>query len=390
MPEIFKFIIGYLYVEIGGNYPERFLNVCAANRIRLWDYNKKGKKLYVKMFSSDYLKIRPIRRRCDVTLRIVSRHGLPKKVKPYKKRYGALIGVALYFAVIFLLTNFIWNIEIIGNKKIPKEVILDNCKSIGVFEGAVKSGINCEEARHKLILANNDISWASFIIEGSHVTVNITETLKVEKSDTSPSNLVAKCDGVIERIEIKRGMPMVRVNQAVQKGELLASGAMQYTDGTTHFVNSSGKVIAKTKIDHTVKIPQYIDKKNYTGVVEIRRQLRIFGIDFPLSFTPINYTADKKYIDIKVSCGTSYIPIYITETSFRQYGVSRVKLSRKEMLDYAKNQLKKYENSKLSQAEILDYTDDIVYNDNNINVTRHYTCRENIAEIKKIKISTVN
>ena len=390
MPEIFKFIIGYLYVEIGGNYPERFLNVCAANRIRLWDYNKKGKKLYVKMFSSDYLKIRPIRRRCDVTLRIVSRHGLPKKVKPYKKRYGVLVGVALYFAVIVLLTNFIWNIEINGNKKIPKEVILDNCKSIGVFEGAVKSRINCEDARHKLILANNDISWASFIIEGSHVTVNITETLKVEKSDTSPSNLVAKCDGVIERIEIKRGMPTVRVNQAVQKGELLASGAMQYTDGTTHFVNSSGKVIAKTKIDHTVKIPQYIDKKNYTGVVEIRRQLRIFGIDFPLSFTPINYTADKKYIDIKVSCGTSYIPIYITETSFRQYGVSRVKLSRKEMLGYAKNQLKKYENSKLSQAEILDYTDDIVYNDNNINVTRHYTCRENIAEIKKIKISTVN
>lgn len=390
MPEIFKYIIGYLYVEIGGNYPERFFNVCAANRIRLWDYNKKGKKLYVKMFCRDYLNIRPIKRRCDVTLRIVSRHGLPKKVRPYKKRYGVLAGIILYFAITFLLTNFIWNIEVNGNKNISKEVVLENCKSIGAFEGAIKHKINCEDARHKLILLNDDISWASFIIEGSHLTVNITETLKVDKSDTSPSNLVAKCDGVIEKIEIKRGMPTVRVNQAVQEGELLASGAMQYTDGSTHFVNSSGKVIAKTKKDHTVIIPQYIDKKNYTGKNETRRQLRIFGIDFPLSFTPINYTADKKYIDIKVSCGTSYIPIYITETSFRQYGVSRVKLSRKEMLGYAKNQLKKYENSKLSQAEILDYTDDIVYNDNNINVTRHYTCRENIAEIKKIKISTVN
>ena len=36
MGGILKIIISNLYGEIGGNYPERFLNVCAANRIRLW------------------------------------------------------------------------------------------------------------------------------------------------------------------------------------------------------------------------------------------------------------------------------------------------------------------------------------------------------------------
>lgn len=390
MPEFFKFIIGYLYVEIGGNYPERFLNVCAANRIRLWDYGKKGKKIYVKMFSRDYLNIRPIRRRCDVKLRIVSRHGLPKKVKPYRKRYGVLVGVIAYFAIMFLLTSFVWNIEINGNKTISKETILENCKSIGVYEGAFKSGIDTEKIRHKLILTNRDISWASFIIEGSHVTVNISETMKVEKSDTEPSNLVAKCDGVVERIEIKRGMPIVRVNQAVQKGEVLASGAMQYTDGTTHFVNSSGKVIAKTKREHTVNIPQYVQKKNYLNTVETRRVLNFFSFKIPLSFKPINYTADKKETEIKIFCGTSYIPIYVTETTFKRYEVYRVKLSKKEMIDYAKEQLKEYENSEFSGAKIIDYTDDIVYNNGGVNVTRHYTCEENIAKIKKIKISTVN
>lgn len=390
MPEIFKFLIGYLYVEIGGNYPERFLNVCAANRIRLWDYNKKGKKLYVKMFSRDYLNIMPIRRRCDVTLRIVSRHGLPKKVKPYKRRYGALVGVALYFVMIFILTNFIWSMEINGNKEISEDVILENCKSIGIYEGALKSAIDCEASRHKLILKNDDISWASFIIEGSHLTINITETLKVEKNDTSPSNLVATSDGVIERIEIKRGMPTVRVNQAVQKGELLASGIMQYTDGSTHFVNSSGKVFAKTKRVYEVTVPWQIEKKIYTGVVETRRKLRFFGMDFPLNFMPISYTADKNATEIKINCGTSYIPIYLTETKFKQYKLSKVKLSRKEMLEQAKVLLKEYENSQLSEVEILDYIDDVVYDNEGVSVTRRYNCRENIAKIKKIKISTVN
>ncbi len=390
MLELLKYLKGYLYIEISGNYPERFFNVCAANRIKLWDYNKKGKKLYAKMYCRDYLNIRPIKRRCDVSLKIASRHGLPTKIKPYNKRYGMLVGFFVYSLLIFVLTNYIWSIEINGNKSLSKDEILRNCKSIGVYEGVYKKSINCEESRHRLILKNGDICWASFIIEGSHLTVNISETKKAEKTDTSLSNLIAIRDGIVEKIEIKRGMPTVKVNQAVLKGDILASGTMQYADGSTHFVNSSGKVIAKTKRTHTITIPMYIKQKKYTGVTETRYKLRFFGVDIPISFKPINCTADKKLTEIKLMCNSSYVPIYLTQTKFKEYKYEKVKLSNNEMLSMAKKQLKEYEKNELKEVTILSYNDDIEFKENQISVARQYVCRENIAKIEKIKINTVN
>ena len=390
MQVFFRYFFGYVSIKIGGNFPERFLNVCAANRIKLWDYDKKGKFIYAKILNRDYLKLRPLRRRCEVSIKIVSKHGLPKKTKPYKKRYGIVAGVALYTLIMTFLTSIIWNIEIKGNKTISNETILKNCKSIGISEGVFKGGINTEDARLKLILNNGDISWASFIIEGSHLTVNISETLKAEKTDTSPSNLVATIDGVVERIEIKRGMPAVRVNQAVLKGELLATGAMRYTDGTTHFVNSSGKVIAKTKRSHTVIVNSVVAEKDYSGNKEIRRVLKFFGISIPLSYTPIAEPTDKTTEEIKLMCNSSYVPVYVVKTTFKPYKIKNVKLNKKEMLKRAQAELTKYQENEMADCEILSYNDVVDVTDKGIVVTRQYECRENIAKVEKIKINTVN
>ncbi len=390
MQMLFRYFLGYVVIKIGGNFPERFLNVCAANRIRLWDYDKKGKYIYAKILNKDYFKLKSFRRRCEVSIKIVSKHGLPKKTKPYKKRYGIVAGVAVYALVMAFLTSIIWNIEIRGNKNITNETILENCKSIGIAEGTFKGGINTEDARLKLIMHNGDISWASFIIEGSHLTVNISETLKAEKTDTTPSNLVAAIDGVVEKIEIKRGMPTIRVNQAVLKGELLATGVMQYTDGTTHFVNSSGKVIAKTKRSHTVTIGSVVAKKYYSDKKEVRRVLKFFGISVPLSYTPVVEPTDKKTEEIKVMCNSSYIPIYVVKTTFNPYKIKQVKLNKKEMLKKAESQLINHQKSEMSGCEILSYNDNIEVIDNGIKVTRNYECRENIAKEEKIKINTVN
>lgn len=390
MQGLFRYILGYVCIRIDGTFPERFLNVCAANRIKLWDYDKKGKYIYAKVLNRDYFKLRELRRRCEVRIKIVSKYGFKIKTKPYKKRYGLIFGTVLYALIMVFLSNFIWNIEIKGNKNITNETILENCKSIGIYEGAFKGKIDTEDARLKLIMHNGDISWASFIIEGSHLTVNISETLKADKSDTSPSNLVATTDGVIERIEIKRGMPTVKVNQAVLKGELLATGAMQYTDGTTHFVNSSGKVIAKTKRRHTVKINCVVSQKVYSGKKEIRKLLKLFGISIPLNYTPVPKPTDKITEEIKIMCDTSYVPIYITKTTFMPYKNEKVKLNKKEMVARAEKELKQYEQNEMSQCEIISYEDDITKTEKELVVTRHYVCRENIAKIEKIKINTVN
>ena len=44
---ILRFICGYLRIRISGEFPERFINSCSVNNIKLWNYHKSGRDIYV-------------------------------------------------------------------------------------------------------------------------------------------------------------------------------------------------------------------------------------------------------------------------------------------------------------------------------------------------------
>ena len=69
---------GYVRIELWGYSPERFLNLCSAREIEIWDIRCNADGRYeCCMLLRDFRQIRPLVRKAGVRLSIRARAGLP-------------------------------------------------------------------------------------------------------------------------------------------------------------------------------------------------------------------------------------------------------------------------------------------------------------------------
>ncbi len=387
---IYRFLCGYIKIRIYGDFPERFLNICAFNHIQLWNIRRKRDSIFANVSVKDYKRIRRVKKNKSLHVKLIAKRGIYFTFKPYLVRKGIAVGIALYFVVMCLLSQFIWNIEVVGNKNLSREEVLKYCEKIGIKEGIYSGSIDTNSARLKLLMENDKLSWGSFIIEGSHLTVNISEAKTVDEKETEPANLIATKDGVIEKVTVSSGKAVVKTNQAVLKGDLLATGVLEYSNGRTHFVRCDGVVLARTEKTIVCETPFTVRETTETGRIEKRKILTFFGVDIPLSITPINFDYTKSESKDIITNGSSYSPVYITTVKYREKSTELVTMSRMDAIKYAEKQIAELEKSEMKDAEILSSEDSVELKNERLTLTRKYQCIENIAVQEKIKINNVN
>jgi len=234
------------------------------------------------------------------------------------------------------------------------------------------------------------LSWASFIVEGVHLTVNVLETKTVEIRDESPNNLIAAKDGVIEQVSVSGGVAAVRKGQPVLKGDMLVTGAIQYSEGTTNLVRCEGQVLAKTQKSLKCSTPFIITESNFSGRVDRRSVLTFFGLKLPLSLKPVTFEHSKEVSTNRAKRGGSYSPVSITTVSYKEIKKSKIKLSYNEAREFLKEKINAREKALMKDVKIISYNDSFNRKDGVLELVRNYKCIENIAISEKIKINNVN
>ena len=138
-----------------------------------------------------------------------------------------------------------------------------------------------------LILKCDGIAWCSFNVEGSVLTVDISEAKDSSKDkDIIPSNIIATTDGVIISAEVAKGTRIIENGQAVRKGDLLVSGAINYGE-KTDFIQSEGTIIAETDRTFKKTVPFKFTEKVLTGKKRTLCVLDFFNLKIPL-FLPFS------------------------------------------------------------------------------------------------------
>ncbi len=386
---LWRYIMGYLTVKIQGENGEQLLNRAAANGIKIWNLIYKNGSIIGNISVNNFLKFRTVKRGIKCRVKIIKKHGYIFRLKKYKNRIGFVVGVAVFGVILFFLSNFVWIINVEGNQNLSTQEILTSCKKIGINEGILKRKINSKYDAQRLQLTQNNIAWCSLNIEGSVLTVNLSETAISDKEQRqTPSNLKATIEGKIKKIDITSGNAVVRVEDTVSKGDLLVSGIIE-NFSSTHFVHSEGVVIAETKRTFSAegKYIQIIEQK--TGDTVKRYTLEIFNIKIPLYLGNVrqkhrykieikNLTLFNKKIPIKIAC--------------EQYDILQKKSAtyNKEELEEMlytniKNQIEKLELISTEEGE-----KELVTTDKGILLKITYNCVENIAVQDKILLDTKN
>ena len=83
-----------------------------------------------------------------------------------------------FFIALFMMSKFIWNIEVKGNTRISKIEILEELSKNGLKIGTYKGKINANSVINKIRLDREDIAWIGIDIEGTNAIVEIKETSK--------------------------------------------------------------------------------------------------------------------------------------------------------------------------------------------------------------------
>lgn len=379
---LYRYICGYLRVIIKGEFNENILNLCAINSITLWNSRLVKKDIETCILIKDFKKLKNIMRGSKTRIHILKKSGLPFKINKNRNRQGLLLGIILLFVLLKIMSGYIWVIDIVGNKTVNQNEILNALRKIGITEGIKSSVINPKTDREHLLLECDSLAWASLNIEGSRLTVNVTEIDKTNNNSNTPSNLKAKADGIIKKIDVTKGNCVVKVGDTVKTGDLLVSGITENLGGTV-FTESLGSIYADTFREYKLT-KNFKQKISFdTGDTKTKKVLELFSLRIPLYLgkETEEYTSSINVKNLKLFSKSLPIKIYSRKFCFKK----------EENITYTKEQLyEQLENNLKETAQkdgINDFTvisKNFLETENGITLSAVIKAEENIAISEEI------
>lgn len=264
---------GFMVVKLRGYSPERFLNLCNAREIPVWNlkYRDGGYEFCVTL--DKFLKLRPLAKKSHVRLVVKERVGLPFFLRENRKRVGFLAGFVLFFLMLYGLSLFLWDIQVEGNRKYTYEVLSDYLKTQDVVLGMRKSKIDCDSLEASLRDSFPEITWAAARVSGTRLLISIKENevlSRIPEKDETPCDLVASRAGVVSGLVVRQGKAKVKEGDWVEEGQVLISGAIPIYDDSEqlkeiHYVRADGDVVADTEYSLSETFPRLYTAEAETG-----------------------------------------------------------------------------------------------------------------------------
>ncbi len=257
---LLNYITGFVNITVQGFFIERFINNCINNKIFLWAIKKKDTgTLTTNISIREFKKLHTISNKTKCKISLNSKHGFPIILHKYRKRKLLAIAILPIIITIMILSQFIWNIDIIAEEDINRNEILNELEKDGIKLGKFKSSIDTKSVIDNIRLRRNDISWMSIDIKGTNVIVNIVKAKEKPKviDETVNCNIVATQKALIMKLTADTGTAVARVGDIVDKGDILISGIMEGKYTGERRVHAKGKVIGK--VWYTKKI----ESRNY-------------------------------------------------------------------------------------------------------------------------------
>ena len=304
---------------------------------------------------------------------------MPFFLDRYKKRKIFVIGLIAILLIIFGTSNFVWNIEVVGNEKINKDELIQELKEQGLEIGTPKRKINKNEIINTIRLKRNDVSWVGINIKGTNVTVKIVETEEKPEiiNQDEYCNIVANRDALIQKIDSTKGTSVVKEGDLVKKGSILIGGWMEGKYTGVRYVHGAGKVMGKVWYTETARVQLKEEKIEKTGKEEKKYRINFNNFQINLYKTLSKFEKyDTIYTDKKVKIFSDfYLPVSFTECN----NFETISKTEEYTQEEAKNIAIERAEKKL--AEQVTNSDDIQDKKINVITTNDYVEVEVIYEV---------
>ena len=300
---------------VTGEETLRFVNLCRNNGIELRHLVRRENAIQMEIDAENFKKLRPLVRKTHVKIHILNRHGPAFFFYRHKRRWWFLLGMTVFAGMIYILSLFVWQIDIDGNSKYTDALILQALSQMNVRTGCRKSEIDLPKIEEELRIMYNEITWVSASITGTKLQIELREgDLKISgssgggqtgnvkrvenrennpktqngESETDlPANLVADEDAIITNLVVRRGTVAVRYGDEVKKGDVLIEGKVYiYNEDETlkkvDYLTAEGDVFGKYQELYEKHYQRKHEVRSYTGKNYRELGVEIVGKSFCL------------------------------------------------------------------------------------------------------------
>jgi similar to stage IV sporulation protein len=359
--KLFRWLRGYLLIRMKGQSPERFINLCSNRYIYIWDLRNVEGEYEFNIMLKDYRKLKPVAKKTGTIPLVKNRYGYPFIAQRYKKRKGYLAGILLFCTILYILSLFIWDINVLGGHSYTPEAMVKFLKSNQVYVGLQKKNVDCQEIEDLIRGTYNDIGWVSAEIRGTRLIIKITETNMPAPAviATEPVHIVAAKDCIITDIVTRTGTPLVGIGSVVKKGDILVSGVVDIIGDNNTLIEkkpviSDADITAKTFYDYEDKFSLDYIEKSYTGKDKT-------GFSFSFLLKKFNlYKPRIPYAKYDIITNESmlhlsdnfYLPLSYSITKYPEYKEIQKKYTKEQAKEIAEAKLKRFLN-KLIENDVL-------------------------------------
>ena len=259
-------MINYYWISVKGKNPKTVLNSILNEKVNVLCIKYLENELLIKISYNDYNKLKLIKTAYDI--KIVKISGKKKIYEDIIKYKIAIISFILSVILLLFLSSHIFYIKIDTNNGELKKIVQKSLKKedITIFSRK-KSFSELKQIRDKIKSDNlNRVEWIELSNDGVIFNVKIIE--KIEKYNdrnmlSGPTDIVAKRNGYIKKIEALNGDVLKSPFDFVEKGDVIISGNIIKNDEIVARTKAQGKVYAEVwYIMKLSKSLNYIDLVN--------------------------------------------------------------------------------------------------------------------------------
>lgn len=285
--QIVNFVRGSVRLTVTGDFPERFLNLCAQEGVHFWDVDQPDSHLlHLTVAWTQRKSLTDLAERTGCSIMQGEGRGAPPFLLRFRKRYAFLVGLVLAILTVCFLSRFVLVIQVEGNERTPTQTILSILQRQGLRPGAYGPSLAIRDMTNQLLLELEDLSWATVNLHGIRAQVIVREATEPPAivDETVLGDIVAKVPGIVTKIEPWSGDPAVAVGDTVVPGDVLIRGSVEmappeYSGLETRWmpVRAMGKVEGRTWRTLEEAIPLTAQVKVYTGEVESGWSVNFLG-----------------------------------------------------------------------------------------------------------------
>ena len=273
-----KLNLGQITIEVSALMPEKILNILWNNDIYTCNIIKVDlMTIRVSIYFKDYKEAEMLIKKYKGKVRIVNKSGIIVLLMKMQRKVSLVIGMFIFFIVIYILSNYIWAIDIQTQRNLSPFEIRQQLSSIGIKPGLNKSQIDVYAIEKKMEDLNSQIMWVRIRVEGSTLKLVIKEKVNPPSIQKTLFNqVVAKMDGEVKRVYTSSGNPAVVPGDIVRAGDDLIL-PIQGREGFEQEVKPKGTVIANTFYEKFMEIQISGEKLERTGEKNNDIYLKFYG-----------------------------------------------------------------------------------------------------------------